>query len=55
MRNGSWGEDGYIRVKRTKDEDARCGTDKAPGEGVGCDGGPETRHVCGTCGILYDR
>ena len=36
------------------DEDAWCGTDNKPKEGLGCDGGPEEITVCGTCGLLYD-
>jgi cathepsin L len=48
----SWGEDGYIRLRRSSD--LRCGTDSKPQDGDGCDGGPPTIKVCGTCGILYD-
>jgi len=48
----SWGEAGYIRLKRTSD--IQCGIDTTPSDGDGCDGGPPTVKVCGTCGILYD-
>lgn len=33
---------------------SRCGTDTTPSDGTGCNGGPSTVQVCGTCGILYD-
>jgi len=45
-----WGEDGYIRLKRTQ----ACGDDKSPSDGVGCNGGPASVSVCGMCGVLYD-
>jgi len=48
----SWGEKGYIRLKRSAT--VQCGTDPTPSDGSGCDGGPTTVSVCGTCGILYD-
>jgi len=48
----SWGEDGYIRLRRTSQ--LRCGTDTSPQDGDGCNGGPSQVTVCGTCGILYD-
>eukprot|EP01130_Rhizamoeba_saxonica_P019074 TRINITY_DN9784_c0_g1_i1.p1 TRINITY_DN9784_c0_g1~~TRINITY_DN9784_c0_g1_i1.p1 ORF type:complete len:366 (+),score=91.99 TRINITY_DN9784_c0_g1_i1:34-1131(+) len=47
-----WGEQGYIRLARP--EQKRCGIDLTPDHGDGCDGGPPTVDVCGTCGILYD-
>jgi len=48
----SWGEKGYIRLRRTSS--LRCGVDLTPGDGDGCTNGPPTEYVCGTCGILYD-
>jgi cathepsin L len=48
----SWGEDGYIRLYRSSQ--TVCGTDTTPQDGTGCNGGPATVTVCGTCGILYD-
>jgi len=48
----SWGEDGYIRLRRTSTP--RCGIDLTPSDGTGCNGGPPQVTVCGTCGILYD-
>ena len=45
-----WGEEGYIRLKRTTE----CGMDKSPQDGVGCNGGPASVSVCGMCGVLYD-
>jgi len=49
-----WGERGYIRLLRHTEEDAYCGTDNRPLEGVGCKGGLATLPVCGMCGILSD-
>ena len=49
-----WGEDGYIRIRRTADESGRCGVDTTPKDGVACDGDPPKQTVCGTCGILTD-
>ena len=49
-----WGEKGYIRLRRDTGNQ-RCGTDSNPSDGSGCNGGPTTVTVCGTCGILYDN
>jgi len=49
-----WGEKGFIRIERHTDENAYCGTDHKPLDGVGCKGGPATLKVCGMCGILAD-
>lgn len=48
----SWGENGYIRLKRKSTPE--CGWNLKPGHGNGCDGGPEKEWVCGTCGVLFD-
>jgi len=48
----AWGEEGYIRLKRPSV--VQCGIDTNPSDGDGCDGGPTTVKVCGTCGILFD-
>merc|ERR1711887_161005 len=50
----SWGEDGYIRLKR--ESSMECGTDSTPMDGTACVGGPgnDEQHVCGQCGVLYD-
>jgi cathepsin L len=50
----SWGESGYIRLKR--DSSAQCGTDSSPMDGTACQGGPgnDEQHVCGQCGVLFD-
>jgi len=50
--NSGWGENGYIRLRRTST--LRCGIDTQPSDGTGCNGGPTQVTVCGTCGILYD-
>jgi len=48
----SYGENGYIRLKRAATPP--CGVDNTPGDGDGCSGGPSQVTVCGECGILYD-
>jgi len=48
----TWGEAGYIRLKRSSS--AKCGEDKTPLHGTGCKGGDAVQRVCGTCGILFD-
>jgi cathepsin L len=48
-----WGENGNIRIFRHTDE-RYCGTDNQPEVGTGCEGGPSSVEVCGSCGILYD-
>jgi cathepsin L len=48
----TWGEKGYIRLRRT--ETPRCGIDVTPQDGDACKNGPKTQQVCGTCGILFD-
>ena len=50
----SWGESGYIRIKRFGEGKEPCGTDTHPSSGTGCDGGPSTMKVCGLCGIMSD-
>lgn len=50
--DATWGENGYIRLKRSSA--AECGTDTEPKDGTGCAGGPATQHVCGQCGVLFD-
>jgi len=51
--NPMWGEDGYIRLFRQTGTQV-CGVDLQPQDGTGCNGGPSTVVVCGTCAILYD-
>jgi cathepsin L len=48
----SYGEAGYIRLKRYATPP--CGMDTTPSDGDGCNGGPTSVKVCGNCGILYD-
>jgi len=50
-----WGELGYIRIHRGDPANPVCGVDLKPQDGSGCDNGPPTVTVCGTCGILYDN
>jgi len=47
-----WGEEGYLRIRRTPDK--RCGNDLTPRDGDGCTNGTATEYVCGTCGVLFD-
>lgn len=50
----SWGEEGYIRIKRFGEGAEPCGVDHSPSSGTACAGGPKTLTVCGLCGILSD-
>jgi len=50
-----WGEGGYIRMQKHSDGGMQwCGPDTRPQDGVGCNGGPSTVTVCGSCGMWYD-
>jgi len=48
----TWGEKGYIRLKRSSSP--KCGIDNTPLDGTGCKHGEPTQKVCGTCGMLFD-
>lgn len=50
----SWGEDGYMKLRRHLTSDEWCGDDDTPGDGTGCTGGPDKVTICGSCGIIYD-
>ena len=51
----NWGENGYIRIAREKSaKEVKCGVDRNPDSGSGCEGGPKEIQVCGKCGILSD-
>ena len=50
----TFGEDGYIRLKRYGEGKEPCGMDNAPGDGDGCEGDTTPRKYCGMCGILSD-
>ena len=57
MRNSwgeSWGEDGYIRLKRFGDGKEPCGMDKTPGDGSACKGHTSPVRYCGICAVLSD-
>jgi len=47
-----WGENGYIRIRRSSQ--VQCGMDTNPQDGTGCNGGPPQVEVCGDCGVLFD-
>jgi len=49
---GSWGESGYIRMKRYGEGNEPCGTDSTPQDGDACKGDNTPRKYCGECGIL---
>ena len=49
----TYGEDGYIRLKRDPVDDTPCGVDETPQDGTGCDG-DGTQYPCGTCGVVFD-
>jgi len=49
----SWGENGYIRLKR--ENTIMCGKNKTPLTGSGCkDDGIKVQTVCGMCGVLFE-
>ena len=52
---------GYIRIKRTDDDDVVCAMDKTPLTGIACaldENGdainPPAVETCGTSGVLFD-
>jgi len=49
---GSWGESGYMRVKRFGEGSEPCGMDKKPQDGMACEGDTDPIEYCGLCGIL---
>jgi len=50
----SWGENGYIRLRRQ--ETPQCAIDYSPLDGSGCvDGGVESVVVCGTCAVVSEN
>lgn len=49
----SWGEQGFIRLKRESVQDTICGVDNTPQDGTGCDG-DLIQYPCGQCGVLFD-
>merc|ERR1711936_1241745 len=50
----SWGEGGYIRLRRQSTP--QCAIDSSPLDGSGCvDGGVESFEVCGTCAVVSDN
>eukprot|EP00656_Telonema_subtile_P018810 TRINITY_DN2020_c0_g1_i1.p1 TRINITY_DN2020_c0_g1~~TRINITY_DN2020_c0_g1_i1.p1 ORF type:complete len:375 (-),score=96.95 TRINITY_DN2020_c0_g1_i1:290-1414(-) len=49
-----WGEKGYIRIQRYGEGKEPCLTDKKPGDGYGCTGGPASVQVCGICGLMSE-
>jgi len=57
MRNSwgtTWGIDGYMHLLRREPSENWCSLDIYPLDGTGCDGGPGTLNVCGSCGVLFD-
>jgi len=52
--NPNWGENGYIRLLRSPDDENNCAMDSTPQDGLACSGDTAPVKVCGTSGILYD-
>jgi cathepsin L len=53
----TYGEGGYIRLKRDPVSSTPCGVDTTPTDGTGCVNGGDTRPVqypCGQCGVAFD-
>jgi len=53
----SWGEEGYIRIRRFGDGNEPCTTDSTPGDGYACmkptnGTAPTSLKVCGKCGVM---
>merc|ERR1711881_187645 len=48
----SWGEGGYIRLRRYGEGSEPCGTDSSPQDGDACEGDTTPRTYCGECGVL---
>jgi len=53
----SWGEEGYIRIRRFGDGKEPCTTDSTPGDGYACmkptnGTAPTSLKVCGKCGVM---
>jgi len=53
----SWGEEGYIRIRRFGEGKEPCAKDSTPGDGYACmkpanGTAPKSLEVCGLCGIL---
>merc|ERR1712087_924824 len=49
---GSWGEKGYIRIKRFGDGQEPTCTDKTPQDGEACKGDTSPRTYAGLCGLM---
>ena len=50
----AWGENCYIRIVRSDDDESVCGIDDTPQDGSACEGQTRPVKVCGSCGLLYD-
>ena len=51
-RGETWGENGYIRLRR--ESSVQCGIDNTPAMGLKCkDDGFTEQKVCGQCGMLF--
>jgi len=47
-----WGEKGYMRLGRFGEGKEPCGVDKAPADGIACEGNTTKVTYCGECGIM---
>eukprot|EP01064_Diplonema_japonicum_P037932 TRINITY_DN903_c0_g1_i1.p2 TRINITY_DN903_c0_g1~~TRINITY_DN903_c0_g1_i1.p2 ORF type:complete len:365 (+),score=118.38 TRINITY_DN903_c0_g1_i1:45-1139(+) len=48
----TWGEQGYIRIKRFGEGQEPCGMDEKPQDGLACKGDDKPIKYCGECAIL---
>jgi len=49
-----WGMDGYMKLRRSDDDDNNCRMDETPQDGSACAGDTDPVKVCGSCGVLFD-
>ena len=52
--SASWGEAGYMRIKRSSEDEENCGVDTYNTEIPDCGEAQRHRTACGTCGIISD-
>jgi cathepsin L len=50
----SWGEAGYIKLRRSDNDASNCAMDTTPQDGTACAGDDTPQKVCGSCGVLFN-